>query len=86
MTRKSLSTNKEKAGQSSNEFEDFGQSAKLGSDFSLVVIMLALILFCVSAWLGFNHLTKVIGRRTVTPSIPVQHPATHPLSHPSGEI
>ena len=54
----------------SKEFEDFGTSAKLGSDFSLFAIMTALILFCLSAWLGYGHLSNILNRQSVTPSIP----------------
>lgn len=76
MSKKSLSSQKESATKSSKDFDDFGQSFKLGSDFSLVVIMLALILFSISAWIGFNQLSKVLDRKAVTPSIPIKHPTS----------
>lgn len=82
-----------KSARAKNEFEDFGpdsysgSGSSGGSDFSLMAIMVALILFSVAAWIGFGQLTRVLDRKSVTPSLPhsqlhqdtvIPHPATVP--------
>lgn len=81
-----------KSARAKNEFEDFGSGSGsgsgAGSDFSLMAIMVALILFSVASWIGFGQLTKVLDKKSVTPSLPhspihrqetaVPHPATVP--------
>ena len=86
-----------KNARAKNEFADFGPDSYsvsgsgsgfgAGSDFSLMAIMVALILFSVASWIGFGHLTKVLHRKSVTPSLPqsqihqdtaIPHPATVP--------
>lgn len=83
-----------KSARAKNEFEDFGPDSYsglgsgAGSDFSLMAIMVALILFSVASWIGFGQLTKVLEKKSVTPSLPhspilrqetaIPHPATVP--------